>query len=74
MEENKRLKRDNQKLQDSLNELQKYKDSYKELIDSLTNVKETYLNKIKDFDALEKQYRKELDKVIKNTKTQHKDR
>lgn len=64
--ENKRLKRENQRLYDSLNELDRYKNEYKVLIDKLKDMKNTYMKKIKEFDKLEKKYRKELECMIKN--------
>lgn len=65
LSENKRLKRDNQRLNDSLNELQNFKNEYRELIDKLNQLKETYQKRLKKFDQLEKQYKKELDKLIR---------
>ena len=66
MQENKRLKRENQRLNDSLDELQKYKTEYRNLIDEVKNIKERYLNKIKDFEKIENKYQKELNRIINN--------
>lgn len=68
LSENKRLKRENQKLNVSLKELQNYKNEYKELTDNLNHLKETYQTRLKDFDQLEKHYKKELDQLLKQNK------
>lgn len=65
LQENKRLKRDNQQLRESLNELQRYKDEYKGLIERLHDVKESYIEKMNEFEKIEKAYRKELEKLTK---------
>lgn len=66
LKENKRLKRENQRLQESLYELQEYKDEYKMLTEDIKVVKENYIQKMKDFDALEREYRRALDEIIRN--------
>lgn len=65
LKENKRLKIRNQLLQSSLDELQRYKDEYKNLIKELTKLKTEYVNKLKAFNELENEYKKELDKLVK---------
>lgn len=66
--ENKRLRRENYRLQESLNELDKYKTEYKKLIKKLNNVKSDYVKKIKEFDDIEKEYGKKLDEIVNNNK------
>lgn len=67
LQENKRLKRENQRLQESLDELGRYKNEYRSLIDEISQVKERYIGKMKDFDKLEKGYRKELARMASIT-------
>lgn len=66
--ENKRLRRENYRLQESLNELDRYKTEYKNLIEKLNEVKSDYIKKVKEFDDIEKDYKKELDKIVKKSK------
>lgn len=63
LQENKRLKRENYGLRESLEELQEYKDEYKGLIGELGALKEEYMDEVAEFESIEKEYRKELDKV-----------
>ena len=63
LQENKRLKRENQRLNESLEELQRYKDDYKELNEEVKRDKASYIQKMKDFDGIEKEYRAELDRL-----------
>lgn len=65
LKENKRLKRENRVLTASLEELQRYKDEYKNLIDELNRLKTEYVNKMKLFNEIESEYKKELDKLKK---------
>lgn len=64
IQENRRLKRENQRLHESLQALDRYKNEYRSLIDELRQVKECYIGKMKYFDKLENEYRKELDRVM----------
>lgn len=64
LQENRRLKRENQRLNESLQALDRYKNEYRSLIDELRQVKECYIEKMKYFDKLEKEYRKKLDRVM----------
>jgi len=66
--ENKRLKRENHQLHMSLDELQRYKDAYKALINEITSLKATYKEKINELYKLEGEYRKELDTLNRNTR------
>lgn len=66
LRENKKLKRDNQRLRESLGELERYKKEYRDLIDGLKKTKECYLSKLEDFNEMEAEYKKELEKAIKN--------
>lgn len=68
LKENKRLKQENYRLQESLDELERYKKEYENLIEILHHVKKEYMQKIKDFDEIEKEYKKELDKIIAKTR------
>lgn len=66
--ENKRLRREIYRLQESLNDLDKYKTEYRDLIEKLNDIKNDYIKKIKQFEDIEKEYKKELDKIAnKNT-------
>ena len=64
--ENKRLRRENYRLRESLNELDKYKTEYKKLIKKLNCVKSDYVKKIKAFDDIEKEYCKKLNEIVNN--------
>lgn len=68
LKENKKLKRENYRLQESLDELARYKEEYENLIKTLHSVKKEYIQKVKDFNEIEKEYKKELDKIITKTK------
>ena len=72
LQENKRLKRENQRLHESLDELQQYKDEYRSLIDVLKQAKGMYADRLKGFDKLEKEYRKELDRIAGKKKKKDK--
>ncbi len=63
LQENKRLKISNQQLNESLEELQRYKDEYKSLTEELSHLKERYMGKVAEFEKIEDEYRKELDRV-----------
>lgn len=63
LKENKRLKRENQNLRNELDSVFKLKETYKELIDQVNNMKIEYLNKLKEFDILKEKYTKELEKI-----------
>lgn len=65
LKENKRLKMENHILTASLEELQKYKDEYRNLIDELNRLKTEYANKMKLFNEIESEYKKELDELTK---------
>ncbi len=64
LQENKRLKRDNQRIRESLEELDRYQAEYRSLIDEMNCVKNVYISKAEGFDNLEKEYRKELNRVM----------
>lgn len=68
LQENKRLKVKNQKLNESLNELQRYRDEYKSLIEELNQIKENYARKMEEFENVEKEYLDELDRVMEDRK------
>ena len=72
LQENKRLKRENQRLHESLDELQQYKDEYRSLIEELKQAKGMYADKLKTFDKIEKEYRKELDRIAGEKKKKDK--
>lgn len=65
LKENKRLKRENQQLHSHLNELDRYKNDYKTLIDELHILRNKYQDKMKLFDELAAEYKKELNKFHK---------
>ena len=69
LHENQRLKHENQRLNESLEELQRYKDEYKGLIEEVNRVKVSYIQKMKDFDEVEKEYRAELDRLAGKRRT-----
>lgn len=48
-QENRRLKRENQRLHQSLNELDKYKEEYQKLITQLKKIEKRIFQKIRDF-------------------------
>lgn len=62
--ENKRLKRENQRLRESLDELERYKAEYCKLIEELNEVKEVYVERIEGFNQIEKEYRKALNQIM----------
>lgn len=68
IDENKRLKRENQRLHESLNELQRYKDEYKDLIEKVGELKNEYMSKLEAFSTIENNYKKELERLIKQQK------
>ncbi len=49
----------------SLEELQRYKDEYRNLIDELNRLRTGYISKMKLFSEIESEYKKELDKLTK---------
>ena len=68
LNENKRLKCENQRLRESIEDLQRYKDEYKMLINELNSIKDSYLKKINNFKKIERDYYIELDKIKKSKK------
>ncbi len=56
----------------SLDELQQYKDEYRSLIEELKQAKGMYADKLKTFDKIEKEYRKELDRIAGEKKKKDK--
>lgn len=64
LQENKRLKRENRRLHESLDELQKYKEEYRNLIAEVNQIKKWYQDKGKDFDNIYKEYQDERDKLL----------
>ena len=68
LQENKRLKRENQRLRESLGELDGYKKEYRNVIERLNEVKEVYIERMEEFNQIEKEYRKELDRVMSKRK------
>lgn len=64
LRENKKLKRDNQRLRESLVELERYKEEYCKLIEELNEVKEVYVERIEGFNQIEKEYRKALNQIM----------
>lgn len=68
LKENKKLKKENCRLHESLDTLERYKKEYENLIESLHRVKKEYIQKVKDFNEIENIYKKELDKIIAKTK------
>ena len=64
LQENKKLKRDNQRLRESLGELERYKKEYRKLIEELSEVKEVYIERVEEFNQIEKEYREELDQIM----------
>ena len=67
--ENKRLKRENQRLRESLSELERYKKEYRELMGRLSDVEEVYIEKMEGFNQLEKEYRKALNQIMDRKKS-----
>ena len=63
MAENRRLKRENQRLNESLDELQRYKDEYKKLIAELNQIKQIYADKLAAFQSLLENYNKEWQRI-----------
>lgn len=59
--ENKRLKRENFKLTESLRNLEDYRNEYVELIGELRKMKAEYQERLNDISELEKKYKKELE-------------
>ena len=68
LRENKKLKRDNQRLRESLGELERYKKEYRKLIEELNEVKEVYIERMEEFNQLEQEYRKALDQIMDKEK------
>lgn len=63
LQENKRLKCENQRLRESIEGLQRYKDEYKGLVEELSHLKESYMEKMAEFKRIGEEYKKELDRV-----------
>lgn len=63
LQENKRLKCENQRLRESIDELQRYKDEYKNLIEQLNSIKEKYIGKVAEFYEIEKKCRAKLNDI-----------
>lgn len=59
--ENKRLKRENFKLTETLRNLEDYRNEYVELIEGVRKMKAEYQEKLNDISELEKKYKKELE-------------
>ena len=64
LRENKKLKRDNQRLRESLGELERYKAEYRKLIEELNEVKEVYIERMEEFNQVEKECRKALNQIM----------
>ena len=60
---NKKLADENRRLHGTLDEIENYRDKYKELIESVEKVKKKYEKQAKSFNEIDKMYRKELGKV-----------
>ncbi len=69
MAENRRLKRENQRLNESLDELQRYKDEYKKLIAELNQIKQIYADKLAAFQSLLENYNKEWQRITNRQRT-----
>ena len=69
MAENRRLKRENQRLNESLDELQRYKDEYKKLIAELNHIKQIYADKLAAFQSLLENYNKEWQRITNRQRT-----
>lgn len=69
MAENRRLKRENQRLNESLDELQRYKDEYKKLIGELNQIKQIYADKLAAFQSLLENYNKEWQRITNRQRT-----
>lgn len=63
IKENKRLKRENQRLRESLDNISHLKNEYKKLIEQVHGMKNEYANKLKEFDILKIEYMKKLDEI-----------
>ncbi len=59
--ENKRLKRENFKLTETLRNLEDYRNEYVELIGEVRKMKAEYQEKLDEISELEKKYKKELE-------------
>ena len=66
LQENRRLKRENQRLRESLDELDGYKNEYRGLIKEMSGIKETYAERMEGFSQLEDECRKALDTIVGN--------
>ena len=64
LRENKKLKRDNQRLRESLGELERYKAEDRKLIEELNEVKEVYIERMEEFNQVEKECRKALNQIM----------
>ena len=62
---NKRLKRENQNLRETLQNLKDYKNEYITLIEKMNQLRTEYNQKLTDVTQLELEYRKALDNLIK---------
>ena len=63
LQENRRLKRENQRLRESLDELDGYKNEYRGLIDEVKHIKKKYAEKIRTIDKLECAFEKQLRRI-----------
>ena len=69
MAENRRLKRENQRLNESFDELQRYKDEYKKLIGELNQIKQIYADKLAACQSRLENYNKEWQHITNRQRT-----
>lgn len=60
---NRKLKDENRRLREGIEDIEKYREKYKELIGSIEMIKKQYAEKLKVFDGIEELYRKEYRKL-----------
>ncbi len=66
--ENKKLKKENIKLMTQLNDLEKYREDYTQLIKDVKELKQKYQQKISDIQKLGSEYKKELEEITNRNK------
>lgn len=64
--ENKRLKQENYVLKSKLDEVEKYKNEYRELIDKIKVLKKDYEQQIKAYENIRIEFEKEAERIKKS--------
>lgn len=69
--ENKRLRQENFVLKSKLDEVEKYKNEYRELIDKIKVLKKDYEQQIKAYENIRIEFEKEAERIKKNLRVKY---